>query len=138
MSQDHRRGPRYAGARVRTASGRSTSALVERGRRRRHVQCPVSRASLFSLRLLVALAAGVGAGPSSRPRRRPPRGRHRRDGRRGAPVVITFSEDSITGIEALQRAARDPAVYSWGRAARCCGVFGVGRDAGPNCLAAGR
>jgi hypothetical protein len=50
-------------------------------------------------------------------------------------VVITFTEDSITGIEALQRAGADPVVYAFGgQGGAVCRLYGVGRDAGPNCL----
>jgi hypothetical protein len=50
-------------------------------------------------------------------------------------VVITFTEDSITGIEALVRAKADPVVYSFnGQGGAVCRVFGTGRDAGPDCL----
>jgi hypothetical protein len=50
-------------------------------------------------------------------------------------VVITFTEDSITGIDALQRAGADPVVYAFtGQGGAVCRLFGAGRDAGPNCL----
>ncbi len=50
-------------------------------------------------------------------------------------VVITFTEDSITGIDALQRAKADPVIYTFnGQGGAVCRLFGVGRDAGPNCL----
>jgi hypothetical protein len=50
-------------------------------------------------------------------------------------VVITFTEDSITGIDALQRAKADPVVYTFnGQGGAVCRIFGVGRDAGPGCL----
>lgn len=50
-------------------------------------------------------------------------------------VVITFTEDSITGIDALQRANADPVVYTFNsQGGAVCRLFGVGRDAGPNCL----
>jgi hypothetical protein len=50
-------------------------------------------------------------------------------------VVITFNEDSITGIDALSRAGADPVVYSYaGQGGAVCRLYGVGRDAGPNCL----
>jgi hypothetical protein len=49
-------------------------------------------------------------------------------------VVITFTEDSITGIDALQRAGANPVIYAMGPGAAVCRLFGVGRDAGPNCL----
>jgi hypothetical protein len=49
-------------------------------------------------------------------------------------VVITFTEDSISGLDALQRAGANPVVYSMGPGGAVCRIFGVGRDAGPNCL----
>lgn len=49
-------------------------------------------------------------------------------------VVITFSEDSITGIDALQRAGANPVVYAMGPGAAVCRVYGVGRDPGSSCL----
>jgi hypothetical protein len=50
-------------------------------------------------------------------------------------VVITFTEDSITGIDALQRAGAEPVIYSFnGQGGAVCRVFGVGRDSGPDCL----
>ena len=50
-------------------------------------------------------------------------------------VVITFTEDSITGLDALQRAQADPVVSTFnGQGGAVCRLFGVGRDAGPNCL----
>jgi hypothetical protein len=49
-------------------------------------------------------------------------------------VVITFSETSITGIEALRRAGANPATYATGAGAAVCSMYGVGRPAGPNCL----
>ncbi len=50
-------------------------------------------------------------------------------------VVITFTEDSITGIDALQRAHADPVIYSFnGQGGAVCRLFGVGRDAGSSCL----
>jgi hypothetical protein len=50
-------------------------------------------------------------------------------------VVIEFSEDSITGIEALRRAGAEPVVYSYsGVGGAVCRLFGVGRDSGADCL----
>jgi hypothetical protein len=50
-------------------------------------------------------------------------------------VVVTFTEDSITGIEALRRAGADPVVYSFtGQGGAVCRLYGVGRDASSNCL----
>ncbi|MGZ4690419.1 MAG: hypothetical protein ACXWAY_12395 [Acidimicrobiia bacterium] len=50
-------------------------------------------------------------------------------------VVITFDEDSISGIEALQRAGGNPVIYTFGaQGGAVCRIFGVGRDAGPDCL----
>ena len=49
--------------------------------------------------------------------------------------VVEFSSDSITGIQALQLAGANPVVYSFaGQGGAVCKLFGVGRDAGPNCL----
>lgn len=53
-------------------------------------------------------------------------------------VVVTFGEDSITGIDALQRAGMNPVVYQFGgQGGAVCRLLGVGRDAGPNCLGGG-
>jgi hypothetical protein len=50
-------------------------------------------------------------------------------------VVVTFGEDSITGLDALQRAGTNPVVYQFGgQGGAVCRLLGVGRDAGPNCL----
>jgi hypothetical protein len=50
-------------------------------------------------------------------------------------VVVTFTEDSISGIEALRRAGAGPVVYSFsGQGGAVCRLFGVGRDASSNCL----
>lgn len=50
-------------------------------------------------------------------------------------VVITFSEDSISGIDALQRAGANPVIYTFGgQGGAVCRLYGVGRDAGPGCL----
>lgn len=50
-------------------------------------------------------------------------------------VVVTFTEDSITGIDALQRANANPVIYAFnGQGGAVCRLFGVGRDAGPTCL----
>jgi hypothetical protein len=49
--------------------------------------------------------------------------------------VITFDSDSITGIQALDLAGANPVVYTFsGQGGAVCRLFGVGRDAGPNCL----
>lgn len=49
--------------------------------------------------------------------------------------VVTFTSDSITGIKALELAGAQPVVYSFaGQGGAVCRLFGVGRDAGPNCL----
>ena len=49
--------------------------------------------------------------------------------------VVTFTADSITGIQALELAGAQPVVYSFaGQGGAVCRLFGVGRDAGPNCL----
>lgn len=50
-------------------------------------------------------------------------------------VVVEFPEESITGIELLRRAGADPVVYSYsGVGGAVCRLYGVGRDAGPDCL----
>ena len=49
--------------------------------------------------------------------------------------VVTFDADSITGIQALDLAGANPVVYTYsGQGGAVCRLFGVGRDAGPNCL----
>jgi hypothetical protein len=49
--------------------------------------------------------------------------------------VVTFTSDSITGLKALELAGAQPVVYSFaGQGGAVCRLFGVGRDAGPNCL----
>jgi hypothetical protein len=49
--------------------------------------------------------------------------------------VVTFDGDSVTGLQALQLAGANPVVYSYaGQGGAVCRLFGVGRDAGPNCL----
>ena len=50
-------------------------------------------------------------------------------------IVIEFTEDSITGIEALRRAGAEPVLYSYsGVGGAVCRLFGVGRDSGADCL----
>ena len=95
-----------------------------------------TRATLFALLLgLFATAAGVGASPSTAAAASPHRAAVIVDtGATVHKVVITFTEDSITGIEALQSAGANPVVYSMGPGGAVCRIFGVGRDAGPNCL----
>ncbi len=49
--------------------------------------------------------------------------------------TITFTEDSVTGIRALELAGANPVLYSYaGQGGAVCRLFGVGRDAGPGCL----
>ena len=49
--------------------------------------------------------------------------------------VVTFSGASITGLQALELAGAQPVIYSFtGQGGAVCRLFGVGRDAGPNCL----
>ena len=49
--------------------------------------------------------------------------------------VVTSSGASITGLQALELAGAQPVVYSFtGQGGAVCRLFGVGRDAGPNCL----
>jgi hypothetical protein len=50
-------------------------------------------------------------------------------------IVVEFPEESISGIELLRRAGAEPVVYSYsGIGGAVCRLFGVGRDAGPECL----
>lgn len=50
-------------------------------------------------------------------------------------IVVEFPEESITGLELLRRAGAEPVVYSYsGIGGAVCRLFGVGRDAGPDCL----
>ena len=49
--------------------------------------------------------------------------------------VITFTEDSVTGLRALELAGANPVLYSYsGQGGAVCRLFGVGRDSGPGCL----
>lgn len=49
--------------------------------------------------------------------------------------TVAFDADSITGLDALSRAGASPVVYSYaGQGGAVCRLFGVGRDAGPDCL----
>ncbi len=49
--------------------------------------------------------------------------------------LITFDEDSVTGLHALELAGANPVVYSYsGQGGAVCRLFDVGRDAGPGCL----
>ena len=49
--------------------------------------------------------------------------------------VITFTEDSVTGLRALELAGANPVVYTYsGQGGAVCRLFGVGRDSGPGCL----
>jgi hypothetical protein len=50
-------------------------------------------------------------------------------------VIVTFTEDSISGLEALDRAGANPVVWNYaGQGGAVCRLYGVGRDAGPTCL----
>ena len=49
-------------------------------------------------------------------------------------VVITFTEDSITGVEALQLAGADPQTFPTDPGVAVCSLYGVGRPADPDCL----
>jgi hypothetical protein len=50
-------------------------------------------------------------------------------------VVVEFPEDSISGIELLRRAGAEPVVYAYsGIGGAVCRLYGIGRDAGPECL----
>jgi hypothetical protein len=93
-----------------------------------------SRATLFAL--LLALVAGtIGVGAPVATAASPHRAAVIVDtGTTVHKVVITFTEDSISGIEALQRAGGHPVVYSMGPGGAVCRIFGVGRDAAPGCL----
>jgi hypothetical protein len=95
---------------------------------------------------LVALAVGLVAGAFGAgvvPEPAPAASAHRAavivdTGAAVKRVVVTFGEDSITGIDALQRAGMDPVVYQFGgQGGAVCRLLGVGRDAGPNCLGGG-
>ena len=49
--------------------------------------------------------------------------------------VITFTDDAVSGVHALELAGAAPVVYSYsGQGGAVCRLFGVGRDAGPGCL----
>lgn len=49
--------------------------------------------------------------------------------------VVTFTEDSISGLDALQRAGANPVVYAYaGQGGAVCALYGLGRPAGPGCL----
>lgn len=49
--------------------------------------------------------------------------------------VITFTEDSVSGVHALELAGAAPVVYTYsGQGGAVCRLFDVGRDAGPGCL----
>ena len=95
-----------------------------------------TRATLFALLLsLFATVAGFGASSPTATAASPHRAAVIVDtGGTVHKIVITFTEDSITGIEALQKAGANPAVYSMGPGGAVCRIFGVGRDPGPNCL----
>ncbi len=85
---------------------------------------------------LAAAAFGAGASPSVAAAASPHRAAVIVDtGGTVHRVVITFTEDSISGIEALQRAGGNPVVYVFGgQGGAVCRIYGVGRDAGPGCL----
>ena len=49
--------------------------------------------------------------------------------------LITFAEDSVTGVHALELAGANPVTYTYsGQGGAVCRLFGVGRDSGPGCL----
>jgi hypothetical protein len=85
---------------------------------------------------LVAGALGAGVAPGAAPAASPHRAAIIIDtGSSVKRVVVTFGEDSITGLDALQRAGASPVVYQFGgQGGAVCRLFGVGRDSGPNCL----
>jgi hypothetical protein len=95
---------------------------------------------------LVALAVGLVAGafatgvvPEAAPAASPHQAAVIVDTGRGVKrVVVSFSEDSITGLDALQRAGTNPVIYQFGgQGGAVCRLLGVGRDSGPNCLGGG-
>ncbi len=95
---------------------------------------------------LVALAVGLIAGAFGAglvPTAAPAASQHRAavivdTGSTVKRVVITFGEDSITGMDALQRAGTNPVIYQFGgQGGAVCRLLGVGRDSGPNCLGGG-
>jgi hypothetical protein len=94
------------------------------------------RTALIALMLgLASIALGVGAVPPAATAAETHRAAVIVDtGATVHKVVITFTEDSITGIDALQRAGANPVIYAMGPGAAVCRLWGVGRDAGPNCL----
>lgn len=50
-------------------------------------------------------------------------------------VVVSFPEDSITGLDLLQRAGADPVVRSFtGQGGGVCALYGVGHTADSSCL----
>jgi hypothetical protein len=49
-------------------------------------------------------------------------------------VVISFTEDSITGIEALERAGADPETFEMDPEVAVCALYDIGRPAGPACF----
>ena len=96
---------------------------------------PERRSSRCSSLSFATRQSGVGASPSTAVGGAPHRAAVIVDtGATVHKVVITFTEDSISGIEALQKAGANPVVYSMGPGGAVCRIFGVGRDAGPNCL----
>ena len=49
--------------------------------------------------------------------------------------LITFTEDSVTGVHTLDLAGANPVIYTYsGQGGAVCRLFGVGRDSGPGCL----
>jgi hypothetical protein len=94
------------------------------------------RTALIAFLLVVAaLALGVGAAPPVATAAETHRAAVIIDtGATVHKVVITFTEDSISGIDALQRAGANPVIYAMGPGAAVCRLHGVGRDSGPNCL----
>jgi hypothetical protein len=85
---------------------------------------------------LVAGAFGAGVVPDVAPAASPHRAAVIVDtGSTVKRVVVTFGEDSITGLDLLQRAGTNPVVYQFGgQGGAVCRLLGVGRDAGPSCL----
>jgi hypothetical protein len=85
---------------------------------------------------LVAGSFGAGVVPDPAPAASPHRAAVVVDtGSTVKRVVVTFGEDSISGLDLLQRAGTNPVVYQFGgQGGAVCRLLGVGRDAGPSCL----
>jgi hypothetical protein len=95
-----------------------------------------ARAALIGFALwFAALAVGVGAVPPTATAAEPNRAAVIVDtGAEVHEVVITFTEDSITGVEALQLAGADPETNTTDSGTAVCALYGVGRPAAPDCV----